>query len=90
MMPTLIDSCFGGFFLELVYESAMYILEPELATDLYETYSGKQPKSIIKTTNLRTFAPIASAHPYCARYSCRTRAPRRASSARAENGTGQI
>ena len=36
---------------------------------------------------LRTFASIASAHPYCARHSCRPRAPRHASSARAENGT---
>ena len=34
--------------------------------------------------NLRTFALIVYAHPYCARNSCRNATPRHASSARAE------
>ena len=39
--------------------------------------------SLIITENLRTFAPIVSAHPYCARNSLRDVMPRHALSARA-------
>lgn len=36
------------------------------------------------------FALIVRAHPYCVRYSCRTRMPHHALIARAEEETGQI